>query len=68
MIGDVGEKGRRKVLPQSMEEISGDLKNLLSHYNISDDEIMSAISKRVTTSEQKKGTKQERIVDQDKTK
>lgn len=68
VIGDVGEKGRRKVLPQSMEEISGDLKNLLSHYNISDDEIMSAISKRVTTSEQKKGTKQERIVDQDKTK
>ena len=46
VLGEVGERGRRKVLPQSIEEISGDLKDILSHYNISDDEIMDAISKR----------------------
>ena len=47
VLGEVGERGRRKVLPQSIEEISGDLKDILFHYNISDDEIMDAINKRV---------------------
>ena len=47
VIGDIAERGRRKVLPQSIEEISGDLKDILFHYNISDDEIMDAINKRV---------------------
>lgn len=62
VIGDIGKKGRRKVLPQSIEEISSDLKDFLSHQNISDDKILDAISKRVMTSEQRKGTKQERTV------
>lgn len=47
IIGDIIEKGRREVLPQSIEEIPDDLKDFLSRYNISDDEIMEAISKRV---------------------
>ncbi|MDE7477204.1 MAG: hypothetical protein K2M91_04510, partial [Lachnospiraceae bacterium] len=47
VIGDIIEKGRRKVLPQSIEEIPDDLKDFLSHYNVSDDKIMEAISKRV---------------------
>lgn len=47
VIGDIIEKGRREVLPQSIEEIPDDLKDFLSHYNVSDDKIMEAISKRV---------------------
>lgn len=47
VLGEVGERGRRKVLPQSIEEISSDLKDFFSHHNISDDKIMDAISKRV---------------------
>ena len=47
IIGNIAEKGRREVLPQSIEEIPDDLKDILSRYNISDDKIMEAISKRV---------------------
>ncbi len=67
VLGEMGERGRRKVLPQSIEEISVDLKELLTHYNISDDEIMSAISKKLMISKKKKGTKPW-IVDPDKEK
>ena len=68
VIGDIAERGRRKVLPQSIEEISGDLKGILSRHDISDDEIMCAISKRIIAYEQKKGTELTRNVDQDKEK
>ena len=66
VLGEKGEKGRRKVLPQSIKEIPSSLKDILSRYDISDDEITSAISKRIMASEQKKGTELARIVVQDK--
>lgn len=46
VIGDKTEKGRRKVCPQSIEDVSNELKEFLSRYGISDDKIEEAISKR----------------------
>ena len=46
VLGDSKEKGRLKVLPQSIEEIPDELKNRLLRYGISDNEIEDAIGKR----------------------
>lgn len=69
IIGDsTVDNNRHKVLPQSIEEIPSGLKDILSRNGISDDEIMSAIGKRIIASGQKKGAKPTRAVEQDMTK
>lgn len=71
-LGIIGDStvynNRHKVLPQSIEEIPSGLKDILSRNGISDDEIMSAIGKRIIASGQKKGAKPTRAVEQDMTK
>lgn len=46
VIGDITEKGRRKVTPKSIEDIPDELKEFLSRQGITDDKIKEAIEKR----------------------
>jgi len=49
IIGDVAEKGRRKVCLQSVEDMSSELRDCLSRCGKSADDIAAAIDKRLTS-------------------